>query len=180
MYHRPLFPLPPVRAISASMLLCAGLLLSACAGLGGRHPGVEPGVSNGAEVIALYGQPARSWPETDGGQTLEYSSQPFGQTCYMVRLGADGKLIGIEDTLQQASRFSIAAGMTPEQVSRRLGRERSRVFFQLSGEEVWDWNVAPDVTGYPLRFNVHFKDGVVLRTSQSMVFPDRRLPFGRD
>ena len=49
------------------------------------------------------------------------------------------------------------------------------MFFKLSGEDVWDWNIEPDMNGYLLRFNVHFKDGVVLRTSQSAVYPSRRF-----
>lgn len=75
-----------------------------------------------------------------------------------------------------AERARVEPGMTPEQVSRLLGTERSRVFYRHSGEEVWDWNIVPDTPGYGMRFNVHFKDGVVLRTSQSMVFPSRRFP----
>ena len=63
--------------------------------------------------------------------------------------------------------------MTPEQVSRILGTERSRVFFRLSGEDVWDWTIQPDQIGYGMRFNVYFKDGRVVRTGQSMVFPSR-------
>lgn len=136
------------------------------------------GTSTEAEVLGQFGRPMRAWPNPDGGQTLEYSTQPFGQSCWMVTLGADGRLLRLEDTLVEASRFRVVAGMTPEQVSRLLGRERSRVFYRFSAEDVWDWNVAPDsLGGPPLRFNVHFKDGLVLRTSQSTVLPDRRFPF---
>jgi len=146
--------------------------LGACAHLG-RDPQLSPGLSTGADVTVRYGTPTRIWPNADGGRTLEYSMQPWGTSCHMVRLGPDDRLIAIEDTLLYASRFSVEPGMTPEQVSRLLGRERSRVFFSLSGEDVWDWNVAPDQSGYKLRFNVHFKNGTVFRLSQSMVFPDK-------
>lgn len=167
--------------LSASIvcLALAGITgLTGCTGLGSRDPGLTAGLSTAADVAARYGSPQRVWPEADGGQTLEYSSQPFGQTCYMVRLDRAGQLVVIEDTLREASRFRVEAGWTPEQVSRLLGQERSRMFFRFSGEDVWDWNVAPDQSGYLLRFNVHFKDGVVLRTSQSMAFRDRHFPFG--
>ena len=165
-----------MRHRSAALILALACGLGGCAYLG-RDPQLLPGATTGEEVMARYGPPVRIWPEADGGRTLEYSSQPRGQTCWMVRLGPDGRLISIEDTLLYASRFSIEPGMTPEQVSRRLGRERSRVFFSLSGEDVWDWNVAPDQSGYKLRFNVHFKNGTVLRLSQSMVFPDKWFMF---
>ncbi len=165
-----------MRRITVIVLLLSAL--SGCVGMGSPSQGLAVGVSQQADVLARFGPPVRRWPNADGGQTLEYSSQPFGQNCWMVTLAADGRLLRLEDTLLPASRFSIAAGMTPEQVSRRLGRERSRVFYRFSGEDVWDWNVAPDAMGENLlRFNVHFKDGVVLRTSQSLEFPERRFPF---
>ena len=134
-----------------------------------------PGISLGAEVLKIHGKPSRIWADSDGGRTLEYSSQPLGQTCYMVKLGADDKVRSVEDTLTEANRLRIEPGMTPDQVSRMLGRERTRVSFKLSQEDVWDWNVAPDQGGYLLRFNVHFKDGRVFRTSQSVEYPPERL-----
>ncbi len=153
-------------------LALSGLLLAGCA----TAPRLEAGISRSEDVLAAYGQPRRIWPEADGGRTLEYSSQPMGRHCLMVRLDASGRVVSLEDGLSAASRARIEPGMTPEQVSRILGTERSRVFFRLSGEDVWDWTVEPDQIGYGLRFNVHFKDGRVVRTSQSMVFPNRRFP----
>jgi len=155
----------------ATLALCTALL-AGCA-TPDRDARLQAGVSREADIVALYGQPRRVWPEPDGGRTLEYSSQPRGQHCYMVRLAADGRLVGIADGLAPSSRARIEPGMTPEQVSRILGTERSRVFFRLSGEDVWDWTIQPDQAGYGMRFNVYFKDGRVVRTGQSMVFPSR-------
>ena len=162
-----------------ALLLLFTALLAGCA-TPDRDARLQDGLSRGEDVIALYGQPVRVWPEANGGRTLEYSSQPMGRHCYMIRLAADGRLLGIEDGLAPASRARIEPGMTPEQVSRLLGTERSRVFFRNSGEDVWDWTIEPDQTGYGLRFNVHFKDGRVLRTTQSMVFPSRLFPGADD
>lgn len=158
----------------AALALCA-VLLASCA-TPDRDARLQPGSSREADVIAIYGQPNRVWPGADGGHTLEYSSQPMGRHTYMVRITPDGRLVGVEDGLSPAGRARIEPGMTPEQVSRLLGRERTRVFFRLSGEEVWDWTIEPDQSGYGLRFNVHFKDGIVVRTTQSMVFPSRLFP----
>ena len=155
------------------------LLLAGCA-TPDRDTRLQPGASREADVVALYGPPGRVWPEADGGRTLEYSSQPFGRHAWMVRLAADGRLVGVIDALSPAGRARVEPGMTPEQVSRLLGRERSRVFFRLSGEDVWDWTIEPDQTGYGMRFNVHFRDGVVVRTTQSMVFPSRLFPGADD
>ena len=164
---------------TTTLLLAAALLgLSACANMD-TDPRLVPGTSQSADVLSAYGQPTRSWPDADGGQTLEYASQPFGETCFMVKLGADGRVISVENTLALAPRSLVVAGFTPDQVSRLLGTERSRTFFQASREDVWDWTIRPDQTGYGMRFNVHFRDGLVARTSYSMVFPEDGLLFGR-
>jgi hypothetical protein len=165
-----------MRSTALALSLVLGLaLLTGCA-TPGHDARLKPGTSGEAEVVALYGPPGRVWPEADGGRTLEYSTQPMGRPAWMVRLDAGGRLVGVVDGLSPAGRARVEPGMRPEQVSRLLGRERSRVFFRNSGEEVWDWTIEPDQSGYGMRFNVHFKDGVVLRTTQSMVFPSRVFP----
>jgi len=170
--HRCLPPQPKLLLATLALLMSLG----GCAQLDGFAQ-VKPGLSTGAEVQGRYGPPSRIWPEPEGGQTLEYASQPFGTHCPMITLDKDGRVTRIVDGLGPAERARILPGMRPEQVSRILGRERSRVFFTLSEEEVWDWNIQPEQTSYPLRFNVHFKQGLVVRTSQSMVFPNRRMAF---
>jgi len=177
--RRLIFVLLLMSALCGCVGVGAGMGTNMGTNIGASSQRLIVGVSQQADVLASFGQPVRRWPDADGGQTLEYSSQPFGQSCWMATIAADGRLLRLEDTLLPASRFSITPGMTPEQVSRLLGQERSRVFYRFSGEDVWDWNVAPDLLGDTrLRFNVHFKDSVVLRTSQSMVFPERRVfPF---
>ena len=159
-----------MRALAALALCLA--LLTGCATLD-RDARLVPGTSREADVVALYGPPEGSWPEADGGRTLVYGTQPMGTHAYRVGLAPDGRLVAVEDALSPAGRARIQPGMTPEEVTRLLGRERSRVFFSNSGEDVWDWTIEPDQTGYGMRFNVHFKDRVVVRTTQSMVFPSR-------
>lgn len=165
-----------MRRVAPPLLACLLLaLLSGCA-TPDRDPRLQPGLSAEADVRARLGAPSRVWPEADGGRTLAYSTQPMGRHAWIVRLGPNGRLTSIVDGLSPAGRARIEPGMTPEQVSRLLGPERTRVFFTLSGEDVWDWTIEPDQTGYGMRFNVHFKAGVVVRTTQSMVFPSRMFP----
>jgi hypothetical protein len=161
-----------MRLAALAPVVISTALLAGCA-TPDRDGRLQPGISREADIVAIYGHPKRVWPEADGGRTLEYSTQPRGEHCYMVHLAADGRLLGSEDTLAPAGRARVEVGMTPEQVSRILGTERSRVFFRLSGEDVWDWTILPDQVGYGMRFNVYFKDGRVVRTGESMVFPSR-------
>jgi hypothetical protein len=134
---------------------------------------LRPGASTQAEVVASQGTPTRIWPEADGSRTLEYATQPFGSSCYMFRIAPDGRLLGFHDALRAPTRDLVVPGMTPEAVTRLLGRERRREPFAFSGEEVWDWNLGPEGGSDLMRFNVHFKDGVVARTSMSMVLRNK-------
>lgn len=133
---------------------------------------LPPGQASEADVIAAAGTPFRRWPNPDGGATLEYSTQPFGISCLMVTLDAGGRLVSVREALSGEGLARVRSGMTREEVARLLGAERSVEFFSLSGEEVWDWNVDNSTgPGVATRFNVHFRDGRVLRTSQTYVFP---------
>jgi hypothetical protein len=154
-------------AVLCAVLTSASGLTGCASALPART--LSPGVSLRADVIASQGTPTRVWPEADGGSTLEYATQPFGTTCFMFRLDARGVVLEFHDALQPGARWRVQAGMTSEQVSRMLGRERRRESYAFSGEEVWDWNVTPESAGDGLRFNVHFVAGQVARTSQSMV-----------
>lgn len=53
----------------AALALCTALL-AGCA-TPDRDARLRPGASLEADVVALYGQPRRVWPDGDGGRTLE-------------------------------------------------------------------------------------------------------------
>ena len=44
--------------------------------------------------------------------------------------------------IDAATASAVVPGMTPEQIVRLLGPPRTRVFFKLSGEDVWDWRAS--------------------------------------
>ncbi len=158
--------------------LCGAALcvLASCANLDPLRE-LRLGSSSRADVQASQGQPRRVWQDADGGSTLEYSEQPYGQRAFMFKLDAQGRLQAFRDGLDNVERDRVVAGMTVNEVQRMLGQERTRVFFSLSEEDVWDWNIVPDAAGQLRRFNVHFKGGLVLRTSYSMVYRERMFLF---
>ena len=165
-------PRRTLTAATLSLIAILAALLAACA-TPVDDPKLSPGRSTVAELQALYGAPTRVWPEADGGQTLEYASQPFGTHCYLLRFDAAGRLTDRRDGLAPAERARVVTGMRIEQVQRLLGTERSRTHYARSHEDVWDWNVEPPYAATWLRFNVHFKDGVVVQTSEILIDPDR-------
>jgi hypothetical protein len=164
--------LTPISQLQRWLLTLAALVLAACVALAPERAW-QPGMTTRDDIIRSQGQPTQVWPDADGGSTLEYNTQPFGHTAWMFKLDAAGRLLSAQDMLLPAGRDQVKVGMTTEQVSRLLGRERSRVWFYFSGEDVWDWHIASDQPSHELRFNVHFIGGVVVRTSQSVVYRDR-------
>jgi hypothetical protein len=160
----------------ASLVCLVSLLsLAACTTVRGPHPAEVAGTALDL-VLAQQGPPSRVWSEPEGGSTLEYATQPFGVHCWMARFDASHRLVDWRDALAPGWRDRVQPGMSEEQVSHLLGHERRRMRFAPSGEEVWDWNVAPEDVSGILSFNVHFRDGLVTRTSHSYTTRGRMFP----
>ena len=147
-------------------------LLAACA-TPANDPRASLGRTSLTEAQALYGTPTRVWPEADGGQTLEYAGQPWGTHCYMLRFDASGRLQARRDGLEPAERARVVPGMTVEQVQLLLGRERTRMHYERSDVDVWEWNIEPTYAAMWMSFNVYFKDGLVIKSSEILIDPER-------
>lgn len=155
------------RRVGGALLIAAALLLGGCAMFAPPRP-----YATEAEVLASRGYPTHRWDNGDGTATLAYATQPFGETCLMVTVDAQGRVLRQEDALADAGRARVRPGMTREEVFRLFGPHRSVEYFSLSREEVWDWNIENTGPGVATLFNVHFVDGRVVRTSQSYIhFP---------
>lgn len=164
----------PAASLAWIALLALLALLSGCASLGTvRTFALE------SELRAARGEPTRIWTNPDGSRTFEYATQPNGDQCWMYTIGADGRIVEQHDALAPANLARVSTGMTIAEVERLLGQHLSIQRFVHSGEEVWDWNIVnewPDLVA--TRFNVHFVDGKVVRTSRSHIYPRESWVFG--
>jgi uncharacterized protein YceK len=130
---------------------------------------LQPGTSTEADATKLAGKPTYIWNNPDGTRTLEYSDQPFdGNATWMLTVDASGKVLN--RTLVDIDHAQIANGLTTDQVRRLLGSPRTNSHYPLPNEDIWDWNMR----GHPgdvtlTRFNVHFRDGKVVRTSTKTI-----------
>jgi hypothetical protein len=130
---------------------------------------LQPGSSTEAEATKLAGKPTYVWNNADGTRTLEYSDQPFdGNATWMLTIDAGGKVLSRK--LVDIDNARVANGLTKEEVRRLLGSPRTTSYYPLPGEDIWDWNMR----GHPgdvtlTRFNVHFKNGLVVRTSTNTI-----------
>jgi outer membrane protein assembly factor BamE (lipoprotein component of BamABCDE complex) len=143
------------------------LLLAGCALI----PHLEPGQSQD-QVRHELGAPSRVVTEANGGTRWMYANQPFGTTFINARFNAEGRLTEFWDGLDDKHLADIRVGMSMDEVADHLGPYRTEVYFSLSKETVRDWNVNNQTgPGIATLFNVHFKDGLVVRTSMSYVYP---------
>lgn len=150
------------------ILLLTTALLTACASYSGS--GLLPGRDSLNEVVRVMGEPAMRWTDPDGSVQLAYPRGPFSPDSFMVRVGPDGKLRSIENTLTPESLARIQPGMTKEQVLRTLGPPEPSwtVYFPRRDELAWDWRVYEN--GKPAHFIVLFDNtkGIVRSAMQIM------------
>jgi hypothetical protein len=144
------------------------LLLSGCAGYGGS--GLIPGQAGVDDVVGTMGQPPMQWSDADGSRRLAYPRGPMGVHTYMVQLGADGKLLRIDNVLAPEFFAQITPGMGKDQVLRVLGPPQPAwtVYFAARDELVWEWRYCDDWNRLA-RFDVLF-DGSkeLVRTTMSL------------
>ena len=155
-----------MRALALALILALSAALPGCA----LYPTIEPGQTTEAQVLATYGQPTRRWQEAGGITILEYATQPMGVSCFMFSLDDQGRVTNVRDALSDTNLARVQVGMTEAEVDRLLGRHRGSEFFVLSGETVWDWNIPNYGPGVATRFNVHFKEGRVVRASRDFIY----------
>lgn len=122
------------------VLLAGCLLASGCANLTSIPPGTAA-----AAVEASRGKPFRVWPEPGGGASWEYPQGPAGRYTYMVRVGADGRVTGVDQVLGWDTFQRITMGMPMEEVEHMLGRPYSKVTFSLTGQTAWAWRFVETV-----------------------------------
>jgi len=145
-----------------SLLLAATcLLLASCASFDGR--GLTAGQSTAADVERVMGVPAER--RQVGGETwLYYPRQPFGRKTFVARLGAGGRLVGIEQRLTDEYVAQIVPNATrSEQVRDLFGPPYQSSRFARLDRNVWTWHMRRfGDPGIPVQLNVQMSpDGVV-------------------
>jgi hypothetical protein len=100
-------------------------LLAGCAGYDGRT--LVPGQSTAAEVERLMGPAADKRAAPNGETVLWFPRLPAGRVSYAARIGADGKLIAVEQRLTPENLARLQPGVSRENDVRDLLGPPSRV-----------------------------------------------------
>ena len=151
-----------VRPLLVSMGL--GLLLTGCA----SDPSRLPTGTSRAQALQQLGQPKATYPLPDGGERLQYSTEPYGYEVNNVDLNAAGKVVAV--------RSELAAPMVnnPIQIGKWRDADILRTYgkpFQVTHVEsfdgtVWSWHIQQNYM--PYLFYVYFDPaGVAVRYSVS-------------
>jgi hypothetical protein len=94
------------------------VLLAGCASDG---RGLVPGQSTEADVLAAMGTPKERRTGTTAGETvLWFPSLPHGRASYAARIGAEGKLIAVEQRLSRENLNRLKPGVSQENDVRDL------------------------------------------------------------
>ena len=131
-------------------------------------PEIKPGITTQAEVRSRMGEPGFIHRNDDGTVTWEYSRQPAGVHCYMIRFDRQEIVTALDQVLTPATYARVTPGLTQDEVRRLLGQPASRQTFDKLGESVWEWRIEGDFRTEETFFSVHFDlaDGTVRKAGQ--------------
>ena len=122
---------------------------------------LKPAQSTLAEVESALGAPAER--RQAGAETwLYYPSQPYGRKVSVARVGPDGKLIGVEQRLNE----EYIAKLVPNQSRREdvlalFGQPYERLSIPRMDRDTWSWHMRR-YTNRPAGLHVQMSpDGVV-------------------
>lgn len=141
----------------------SALLLPACDAV--NLPQIQPGVTTQAEVRQRLGEPGAVHANADGTATWEYSRQPAGVDCWMIRFDDRQVVAAVDQALSAENLARIVTGMPEADVLRQLGRPATRIAF--GPDDVLEWHVRSDFPGEEAYFAVHVRrdDGRVVKTA---------------
>jgi len=149
------------------------LLLAACASYNGR--GLQPGIATEDDVRHLMGTPMAIFFAADGGKSLAYPHGPVGLETHMARIDRNGRLIAIEQVLEERHFTQIQHGLDEDAVNWLLGPPWRRVEFPRRQEIAWDYRYR-DLWGYVATFSVIFGNDGKVKTTVN-VRDESRFPF---
>jgi hypothetical protein len=154
------------KGMKTILALCSTLIialtLAACASFDGR--GLTPGQSTTADVERLLGAPAEKRQAAGGETWYYYPRQPYGRKTFVARVGADGRLVALEQRLTDENVAKIVPNTTrAEQVRDLFGPPWSAGHYARLDRNIWTWHMRRfGDPGIPVQLNVQMSpDGVV-------------------
>jgi hypothetical protein len=132
--------------------------------MGGRQ--LIPGQSTVADVEAKWGPAAERHTHPDGETVYYYPQLPWGHVTYAARIGADGRLVAIEQRLTDENIAKVVRGRTTAaEVRDLLGPPYRPMRFARMERDIWTYPMRSAGHPTPKWFLVQLSlDGVVRET----------------
>ncbi|HEY6821412.1 MAG TPA: hypothetical protein VI321_05285 [Burkholderiales bacterium] len=128
-----------MRASLAACMLGAAVL-AGCAGYDGR--GLVPGQSTQSDVEALMGEPADVREMPDGETVLWYPRMPYGNGSYAARIAPDGRLVAVEQRINEQNIARIVPGRTTaDEVLDIVGPPYRADPFPRMERDIWTYKI---------------------------------------
>jgi len=138
------------------------LLLAGCVSDG---RGLRPGADEAA-VRAEMGKPAEIVALAQGGEAWFYPRGRVGRQTFRAEIGADGRLKGIEQVLDEAHFDRLVDNQTTAEEARRIIGPPNYIYPVMGGSQVWEYKYYWGAQ-QPWALRVGVKDGIV--TGQARV-----------
>ena len=112
------------------------------------------------------GRPAEKRPAPGGETVYFYPHLPWGYATYAARIGADGKLVAVEQRLTEKNIALLKPGSTrAEDVRNLLGPPFEPMKQALSGNEIWTYPMRIAGNPTPKWFLAHVSpEGVLVES----------------
>jgi outer membrane protein assembly factor BamE (lipoprotein component of BamABCDE complex) len=155
-----------------AFIFAAAAALTACSTM--RMP--EPGIS-ASQLEAQMGPAADKRVHSDGETLYYYPSQPYGLAMYVARVGADGRLIAMEQRLTQENVAKLEKGKSRADDVRDLIGPPWRVWpFPRMPRDIWEYRMSINgAGGVPQGLYVQISPDGVVREVYIENDPDARL-----
>ncbi len=157
------------------LFIFAAAALAACSSM--RMP--EPGIST-SQLEARMGAAADKRVHSDGETLYYYPSQPYGLAMWVARVGADGRLIRMEQRLTDENVAKLERGKTRADDVRDLLGPPWRVWpFPRMQRDIWEYRMSINGTAsVPQGLYVQISPDGVVREVYIENDPDNRLSEG--
>jgi outer membrane protein assembly factor BamE (lipoprotein component of BamABCDE complex) len=154
------------------LVFAAAAALTACSSM--RMP--EPGIS-ASQLEAQMGPAADKRVHSDGETLYYYPSQPYGLAMHVARVGADGRLIRMEQRLTEENVARLERGKTRADDVRDLLGPPWRVWpFPRMQRDIWEYRMSiSGAGGVPQALYVQISPDSVVREVYIENDPDNRL-----
>ncbi len=154
------------QSLARASSLALGILFG-LAGCASFNPyTLVPGQATQQDVEARMGRPAEIQPGPNGQTICWYPQLPWSHVTYAARIGADGRLIAVEQRLTEGNINQIVRGQsTAKEVHDLLGPSYMPTRYERMQRDIWTYPMRVPGHNLPKWFLVQMSyDGVVRET----------------